>query len=477
MAETIHERDQLLTHGKQAIAESLNFLGQLQLDLLGPDQRGVLWQQTAGGNGPYPPVANYLNVILQTGYFNKVQRWLARYLYKTNPYAISAIDGLTDLVIGPGYTITAESDAVQRRIDEWIEENNWIERVHEGYQKYLIDGEVFFRCFGTKVSFVDPDLVYADVDGATQGIVTDPKDYETVTGYYVHKAASWNNVSGQPTLVPTSQMQHRKQAFSYEPRGFSTLLSVYHVILKATQLLDNLATTLDAQARIAVIRSHDATKDAVKDFRGSLDNLGHQPCSPTGTGATETVEKYDAGSIVDVGKATSVTFPSEGLQADKYVAVLRAMLRQVACRCGLPEALLSADMDSIAAYAGQLVPNSHLMRSTKRKQQQWSNADLQLLKMCGIPTKDVHIQFTSPVIVDKKQEAEIIKLLLDKGALSKHTAAATFDFDYDSEQEQIEKEQAELPEPQLAPDAPNANTRLDADQSVADDKSVEGTNQ
>jgi len=460
--DVIHEREQLLKFGKQAIAESLNFLGQLQLDLLGPDQRGVLWQQTAGGNGPYPPVANYLNVILQTSYFNKVQRWLARFLAKTSPYSISAIEGLTDLVIGPGYRIVAEADSTQRRVDAWVEENNWTHRVHEAYQRYLIDGEVFFRVFGTKVRFVDPDLVYADTDGATQGIVTDPNDYETVTAYCVHKAASWNNVAGQPDLVPANEMQHRKQAFSYEPRGFSTLLSVYHVILKATQLLDNLATTLDAQARIAVIRSHDASKDAVKEFRGSLDNLGQQPCNPTGTGATETVEKYDAGSIVDVGKTTTVTFPSEGLQADKYVDVLRAMLRQVACRCGLPEALLTADMDSIAAYAGQVVPNSHLMRSTKRKQQQWSDQDLQLIRLCGIPTKDVHIQFTSPVIVDKTQEAAIVGMLMAQKALSKATAAATFDFDYDSEKELIKQEQADAPPaPQLAPTPPDSADRID----------------
>lgn len=470
MSTVIEEREQLLVHGKQAIAESLNFLGQLQIDLLGPDQQGVLWQQTAGGNGPYPPVANYLNVILQTSYFNKVQRWLARYLYKTNAFAISAIDGLTDLVIGPGYRIVAEADAVQRQIDAWVEENNWEERVHEAYQRYLVDGEVFFRVFGQKVRFVDPDLVYADVDGATQGIKTAADDYETVEGYYVHRAASWNNVAGEAQLVPASEMQHRKQAFSYEPRGFSTLLAVYHQILKATQLLDNLATTLDAQARIAVIRQHDAAKEQVKEFRGSLDNVRPYPTSNTATGPTENVESYPAGSVVDTGINTSIRLPGEGLMADKYIPVLRAILRVVACRCGLPEPLLTADMDSIAAYNGQLVPNSHLMRSTKRKQQQWSRQDLRLLAKCGIPTKDVHIQFVSPVIVDKAQEATIVKMLLEKGILSKETAAAVFDFNYESEQELIAKE----PQPQTPPAAAVdevAPSELDSDPDAAQTES------
>ena len=444
---TLSETQQLAQEGRAAIAESLNFLDSLNSGLLGwdPNQQGTFWNPTQGGVGPYPPQANYLLVVLQTPLFNRIQRWLARYLYHVNAYAISAVDSLTDMVIGPGYTITADNATNQRRIDAWVEANNWHERVVEAYKTYLIDGEVFFRVFGDKVRFVDADFVYSDSPHEKNGIITEPEDYETVLGYRVARRNPWlGGGNGEQEEVSVHEMQHRKMCQPYESRGFSMLLAVYSQILKATQLLDNLCTTLDSQARIAIVRQHDATKEAVQTFRSNLTNslpiAGRNPVGDNAPPRVDGTESYPAGSIVDNGIGTKLELTSGGLMADKYVEVLRAILRQVAARVGIPEALLSQDTDSIAAYTGQLVPNSHLIRAIKAKQDRWCRQDLQLLKLCGIPIQGVSINFVSPVIVNRKEEAELAELLLDKGLASRQTVAANFDITYEDELPIIKRE-------------------------------------
>ncbi len=431
------------------ICESMNFLQTLQQDLIGPDKFGTLWQQTGGGTGPYPPVANYLNIILQSSYFNKVQRWLARYLYHVNAYAISIVQNKRDLVIGPGYEINCESDASQRRVDEWLEQNNWALRMPEAYERLIVDGEVFFRVFkGGIVRFVEPDLVYGTEPGVLSGIKTKPDDYETIESYMVNQGNGWNQQYGESQAVPADQMQHRKfGAWSSEPRGFSLLLAVYGDILEASKLLTNLGITLDAQARVAIVRKHQADKQAVQALNAGRANevpvagyaTPYTNCSPRVDG----VEAIPPASIVDTGDTSTFELTSGGLMADKYIEVLRAILRKVAARCGLPEALVSQDQANMAAYTAALVPNSHLIRAVKSQQNVWAAQDLDLLKKCGISTKDVHVEFSSPVVENRKEEKEVAEFLIDRGIASRQTIGQIFDVNYKDEVALIKREAAE----------------------------------
>ena len=470
--------EQLKAPGK-LIQESMNWFGGFtpwMTSLLGPDQDGTLWQMNGGSAGPYPPQTNVLLYIINSQYYNRLQRWMARYILTLNSYAIAAVESVATLAIGNEYKIIAETDAEQRRIDEWWDnqgnENypDYCGRAYESLKNYMIDGEVFLRIFGiggpaekTRVRFVDPDLVVGSND-YDMGIVLDPEDYETVEGYNICGVAANSRDypirpdSGIAEVVPAKDVQHRKNAGSGQRRGFSYILPIYQNLLDADSLLHNIVVKAETAAKFVAKRTWESDAGAVATVRSQIQSQvqpfqapyvpgGTPDMLPAGTASGQgqpNQESYPTGTILDLPKGADFSLLETKIEGEDYVAVLRAILRQVATRFGLPEAILSQDQDSMAAYTAALVSNSYLVKSMERWQTMVWNWDRMLLKKCGFNVKKLHPQFGEVVIADQKHQANLMELLHSKKLASNQTIAKMIDIDYEAEVEVIKREQAEI---------------------------------
>lgn len=413
---------------EEAMKESWNIFGEIKSMFL-PDGQGSLWSPINAN----PGLSNTLLIYYRSPWFNKIQRWVAEVLRKTNPVAISAVDNLTQMILGEGFVYTCESASEQKRLDEWMKKQNWCWRQREILEKLIVDGEVFIRLFNTKdypnLRLVSPDLVYDNKSGL--GINFSEGDYEEVISYHVNKED-----------VPESEMQHRKLGWSDEVRGTSLLFPIIQHCVNAEELVVNLNRTATALSKFAAIRTHDATSQQVDTYRSDIQsrqrNRDYTDCVNGVPG--HNVEDYPAGSIVDASKYTTWEFPGAAIDGEKYVSILRATLRVIAARVGLPENVLSQDQDSIAAYSGQMVANSHVVKGIENWQRRINDWDMELFEKAGFNTDKISITNPEVAMPDPTAQVAIGQFLLSSQIASKQTIGKMFEVNFEDEQIIMEKE-------------------------------------
>lgn len=414
----------------------LNVLG----NLFGPDAySGQIWNPILG-NGGVGFTDSILNVYKQA-YFTVYQRVQGQYLYINNPYAISAVDNLVNMVMSGGFQYVCDSDAEQKRLDDWIHNNNYHWRAREAFQKLLVQGEVFIRIFedGETIRFVSPVMVF---DGANNGIITDEYDYEQVLEYVL----SYN---GKAKNIPAEEMQHRKNSWCEDKRGVSILYPVAGPLTQAMDLLVSIAGTAKSLSKFAAVRTSDASKASVQTMRGDIQaqqNAQFPNLPNYKSYATDNVEQYSPGTILDVPAGVKVEFPGQQIDGAGYIDVLRALLRQIAARVGLPESVLSQDQDSIAAYSGQMVADSHISKGLRNWQERLGRWDLELFKMCGFNIAKIHVEYPDVATNPKNEAVNTGEFLLRNKLACKSTVASSFGLDYDEEVVQMQSEDANTPD-------------------------------
>lgn len=447
------------TFGKQEFTEAIQLFGGVfdQFDtasgLSGTWQsNGAYWNSinSAGSAGGAYWTAFYW---LSTFWFNKMQRYLGRWLYYSNAYAATAVDKMSILVMGSGFEYTSDNKSMQKRIDEWVERNDYQMRSIEDWKRRQIDGETFLRVFNEDtVRFVDPDLIYTSNSSNGKdlysGIILDPQDNETVDYYEVHEGVSTSAFE----RVPPTEMQQRANKHFAQTRGFSRLLPVATDIFLADELTIALATTAKARAKIAAIRQHKSNAAATETFLANIqgqpqNQFNNLPNNANGSPLFqgENIERYPAGSVVDTDVNTTWDMPP-GIEADGYVALLSASLRKIAAHFHLPMAVYAQDQNERGAFAAEMVSNSYLVRSIEALQHEQKRWDMQLLKMCGFDITQISIQCPEVSVVDKKAAIEEAMFLLQQGLVSRHTLCKTFNLDYEKELELIKKEMPEVEE-------------------------------
>lgn len=406
---------------------------------------GNIYTPVAGGNGA---AGGFYTAWywLATQWWNQWQRYMCRFGYISNAYCSTAVNNLTILALGNGFQIQTPNKSKQKKIDAWVKSTDFRTRDIEAFRRFLIDGECFIRKFGNdKLRFVDPDLVYSSTDKTDQtlGIVTEPTDYEDVTGYIVHTRKG--EIDGEN--VPSSEIQHRKNAHFGQRRGLSWLLPIMSDAFGADKLTNNLIRTSDVLANFAFFRKHVAPEASVRQFRDGISNqpINTVPLNQNGTPParlpSDNIENYNSGSIIDLPANIEIE-QLTGLPAESYIAVLDASLRKIAAHFHLPMGVFG-NRDERGAYAAELVSNSYLVRSIEALQETWKEWDLQLLEMCGFDTSDVTIVPPEVSIIDRDQLTKEMEFLLGQKLISKQTASASFNLDQEEQLDLIRKEESE----------------------------------
>ena len=436
------------------LAEAVNFLGAFRDlgtvygGLFNSD--GMLWDSVSGtGVGGAFWTAFYW---MSTIWFNRMQRYTSRFCYLSNGYGATAINDLTTLALGEGFTYTNKDGTPNEQLDEWMEENDWHEFSREMFINYLTDGEDFIRIYGegveSRVLWLDPDLIYSEGN--------DSNDYFAGLEYEAGNAGKpdafrvwdkpYGSAGGIGERVPAEQMQHRANKHWGQKRGFAWALPVLQDIFACDAFSGNIIGTADLLAKVAIIRQHEAPQGAVEMLKGQIQSQAAQWGPPIGQNGTPPVppsiagERVPPASIFDASKGTEyVTLPIGNYA--QFIEVLDAELRKISGHFFLPATIYIQSRGEAAPYSGELAAGSWNVRNIKRLQDHWKRKDMQLFKMCGLDVKDLQVQTPEVAVPDKKGKQAEEEMLLRNQVISRATVAKLHDLDWEAEKAQILEEQ------------------------------------
>ncbi|MEM8864185.1 MAG: phage portal protein [Planctomycetota bacterium] len=377
-----------------------------------------------------------------------------RQLAITNEFAINGHENRISYIVGQGHSYQVNvrkgvDDSIdlamqaQIILDQFRHKNRWHQRQQEMVRRLDRDGEVFLRVFSlpggeTRVRFVEPDQVSAPAPRngdttASFGVHTDSDDVESVIGYYI-----------DGRLVDASEIQHRKaNVDSNVKRGLPLFTPVRKNLRRADKLLRNMSVVSEIQSAIALIRKHrSASRNGVEQFvADTADKVGVDA-----SGRSQSSRYYGAGTILDAPEGLEYQFPTTGVDASSYVAILQAELRAIAARLVMPEYMLSSNASN-SNYASTIVAEGPAMRMFERLQASLVEDDCDLMwrvlenavRAGRLPSdmrQRVELQITPPTlrIRDPLQEARVDRIAYDNGVLSKQTWSQRLGLDYEQEQ-------------------------------------------
>lgn len=378
-----------------------------------------------------------------------------RGLAMANEFAINGHENRISYIVGAGHmyhaTIRKGLDAprelarrAQEVIDEFIELNGWHDRQQELVRRLDRDGEAFVRFFTdstgvTRLRFVEPELIAppseatAD-DAASHGVLTEPRDVESVLGYYV---------DGE--LVDAADIQHRKTNVDRNvKRGIPLYAPVRANLRRAEKLLRNMSIVAEIQSAIALVRKHRGTsRPGVERFVADRSSA----VGADGGGRTRRVTEYGPGTIIDAPAGLEYVFPATGIDAASYVAILQAELRAIAARLVMPEFMFTSDASN-ASYASTMVAEGPAVKMFERLQSAMIERDREVVRRVihgaiefgRLPPETrtvVDLQVTPPSlrVRDLTQEASVYEIAHRNGVLSPQTWSQRLGLDYEQEQQ------------------------------------------
>lgn len=413
------------------------------------DDDGMAWRRLGNGCG---------GGCVGMPYFNEQQladiRQQCRALAVANEFAINGHENRISYLVGSGHLYRASSRngdladeplvrAVQAVLDEFIRTNHWHRRQQEIVRRKDRDGECFLRLFpmsdGTmRLRFVEPAEVAAPNErtadpSASFGVQTDPRDVETVLGYWVNGR-----------LVNAAEIQHRKANVDGNvKRGLPLFYPVRKNLRRAEKLLRNMSVVAEIQSAIAIIRKHrSATAAGLEQFVAGQADL---TVSNGNASQASYFRRYAPGTILDAMSGTDYEFPAAGIDAARYVCVLQAELRAIASRLVMPEFMLTSDASN-ANYASTMVAEGPAVKMFHRLQHELLEEDLELLwrvvghaidvgRLPGELIERVDIRGIPPglAVRDRLKDAQADQILVRNGAMSVQTMSMRHGLDPDRE--------------------------------------------
>lgn len=406
------------------------------------------WWLPVGGSGATPSA-----VALGGPQLAEVRQECRR-LAAANEFAINGHENRVSYIVGPGHvylaTISKGVDAplelarrTQAVVDDFLSANAWHDRQQEIVRRLDRDGEVFLRYFDgddgvLRLRFVEPEQVAAPREAtpeqrSNQGVLTDAHDVESVLGYYVDER-----------FVEAGEIQHRKANVDRNvKRGLPLYTPVRSNLKRAEKLLRNMSVVAEVQSAIALIRKHrSASRTGVEQF------VADRSASATldRSGRTRRVTEYGPGTILDAPAGLEYDFPTTGVDAASYVAILQAELRAIAARLVMPEFMFTSDASN-SNYSSTMVAEGPAVKMFERLQASMIAQDRQVfakaidaaIRVGRLPSEvrqAVELQVIPPSLYvrDRAKEASVDEIAYRNGVLSMQTWSQRLGLDYEQEQ-------------------------------------------
>ncbi len=428
-------------------------------------------------------------------------RGQARNLSTFTATSIGALESLTNYVIGSGPTFKAQTEvkeadqlvlAVQRFLDSFLEENNFIGGVdREIHNRSREDGEAFVvlhRGRSTpRICILEPDQV-TEPDNPRQlndwlgadafasfwsfGVHTRMsdhlgcQDFANPLGYHVVYDGTGNawdyipatRVDAQVRLPTDAVMEHLKRNTSGNAkRGVSDFYAIQHKVVLEAKVEKNTAEGAAIQAAIALITEHlpgtTASEAAAMVSANSITD--YQEATKSGT-RTVKVRQWHSGTQLDMpaGKKYHAG-PLGSLDSPIFIEVAQMLLRAIGRRWLMPEYMVSGDASN-ANFSSTLVAESPFVKSREADQVYyirhfksiaWKAIRLaweegrfdKWVKRWSELRQLIDLDVTLPGVAsrNRQEQAGVNEIERRNGILSQRTWAAETGRDFDAEQENM----------------------------------------
>lgn len=246
---------------------------------------------------------------------------------------------------------------IQGRWLEWCLDHDWQKHQLEVVKRALTDGEVFTRYHlrdrELVLRFLNPDNVRDTHGQHSYGIETLPDDVETIVRY-------WYCPPGQTASAPIEAPEVnflKTEVESDIKRGLPLLYVLRTAINRYDTWLQYRMALNKARAAIVLVRTHEATPGAIRDWKLRRTTSTQKDSS----GKTWDRERLRPGTKIDVPAGTKYEFLSPNVQAGDVQHDGRAVLLQIAAGASLVEFMVSADASN-ANYASTMVAEGPAVR-------------------------------------------------------------------------------------------------------------------
>jgi hypothetical protein len=389
------------------------------------------------------------------------QRNISRYLCEENEFAINAMENRISYIVGYGFTYSVlakdgtevspdKIGMVKSVIDNFVKLNNWWAVQQEKVMRRDRDGEFFIRYFidgngNVLTRFIEPEWVEPPAGfrvNETSGIRTKDDDVQTVEAYCVKYPGQKHD------WIDAAEILHAKRNVdSSFKRGRPTFYPVRKNLQRAGKLLQNMASAIEIQTAIAMIRKHTSAMGSVVR---ALATANAKTETRNSDGKITNAQKFEPGTILDAPASTEYEFPAQGIDPSKSISSLQACLRAVASRLVMPEFMLTSDASN-ANFASTMVAEGPAVKNFQRLQWDEITFDLKTIDVvlaaavkAGLLDQEtvdsVAVKADPPnlQVRDKLKDAQAASILKGLRIASSQTISAEFGYDYEQEQDNFE---------------------------------------
>lgn len=440
---------------------------------------------------PWGPVAQLgdrtggrLRPVFETETQLAAIRGQARLLALITPFTLGVIQNLTNYTFGPGFTYTVQAEPgedvpsslvrdVQRIVDRFLDDNDWAgDREREVLRRTVRDGECFLALYPqadgrVQLRFVDPEQVTEPSDRRlledwlgtetpsswTFGVHTDLNDVESIHGYHVR----WNESGSDWDYLPADRVEHLKLNVDRNvKRGLSDFYGVLQDLQREAKLRRNVAEGTALQAAIAWVQEMPpGTTEAAANSLVSSRSKGTVRNGPL----LQHLNHYLPGTVLRLPNGSRYIHGPLGSERNaNFLLIAQFLLRAIGIRWCLPEYMISGDAGN-ANYASTLVAESPFTKAREADQRFYARRFERLLwKAVSLAVRhgalakhgisaakvesllDIRVDVPAVAVRDRLQDAQVRKVELDAGVLSRRTWSAETGRDFDAEQRNLSDE-------------------------------------
>jgi hypothetical protein len=258
-----------------------------------------------------------------------------------------------------------------------------------------------------------------------------------VHGYYV---------DGE--FIDAAGVQHRRANVDFNvKRGLPLYTPVRKNLRRAEKLLRNMSIVAEIQSAIALIRKHrGVSRSGVEHF---VADTADATLANGSTGRARHYSQYGPGTILDAPAGMEYDFPTRGLDAASFVAILGAELRAIAARLVMPEFMFTSDASN-SNYSSTLVAEGPAMKMFERLQAgqieqdravMWRVVDnaIEAGRLSPETRTLCEIQIVPPSLFarDPLRQTQVDRIAFESGILSPQTWSQHLGLDYDQEQKNL----------------------------------------
>lgn len=412
----------------------------------------------------------------------------SRTLVELFPVCRSLLRKLSDYIIGTGWDFTVKpkkahrndptaiqlATKVQGVLDRFLEYNGVVGNLdREMHEQSRIDGDVFAALYPedgqVRLELTDPACILEPAEKRPLEIMLRTSHKLNAWQHGVHTVfhpvlkrddvsrplgyhAVFDRLGDQWDYLPAIRVEHIKRNLGRLARvGVPDFFFVKSDLENEAKLRRNTALGAAILAAIVMIREHaeGVTKSSIESMVSGSSTTNYERQTQDGARTTYS-EQLRPGTIKDVPHGMkAMTGPMGSLNQPVYVEVDKHLLRVAGNWWSMPEYMSTGDASN-ANYASSLVAESPFVKFCEQEQGYYGGHYVRLnwkalklhceageLRGCSWPQiralLEIDGEYSSPASRDKKQQADVNKILSDAGLLSDRSFAADMGLDLDEE--------------------------------------------